>query len=240
MSGSACLALRQARRPAQEPAKFLCRAKHGHSPGRITKPAANTAVCCPKAPAPEFADDKPSAGLEHAGHFGNRSFGISNEAKHGHRKDKVESRVFERQCFCLPLNETVAEWPRFRSAVARQRSSQGLHRAPLRLRHVEQVPMQALPSPQPTSSSRFAGNRTSKFEEELLLQRIGNLAETARSPPGVGSGQPFCRLRSAHEAVRMAVPLVLIAGLVIPQRQVHRSDVRPLRRFRRASLRARG
>ena len=40
-----------------ETAKFLCRAKHGHAPGRITKPTADTAVCCPKAPAPEFAND---------------------------------------------------------------------------------------------------------------------------------------------------------------------------------------
>jgi hypothetical protein len=62
-------------------------------------------VCCPKAPAPEFADDKPSSGLQNAGHFHNHSFGISNETKRGHRKDEVECCLLEWQSLRKSLNK---------------------------------------------------------------------------------------------------------------------------------------
>ena len=67
--------------------KFRRRPKHCRSPGRIAKPAANAVVGGPQAPPPEFADHKSPAGLQDAGHFHKRSFGILNETKHGHRND---------------------------------------------------------------------------------------------------------------------------------------------------------
>ncbi len=88
-----------------KPAKFRRRAERGGAPRRIAKPAANATVCGPLAPPPEFTDDKPPAGFQDARHFCDGSLGISNEAKHGHRKNAVKSRVIERQSFCLPLNE---------------------------------------------------------------------------------------------------------------------------------------
>jgi len=90
---------------ACEPAKFHRRTEPGRAPIRITKPATNATVHGPQTPPPELADDEPSSGPQHAGHFCDRSLAISNEAKHGHRKDTVESRVIERQSFRLPLNE---------------------------------------------------------------------------------------------------------------------------------------
>jgi hypothetical protein len=93
MGGSACLDYVKLG-GTRKLAKFQCRAKHGHAPGWITT-AANTAVCCPKAPAPEFADDKPTSGLQNAGHFPNHSLGIWNEAKGGHRQDKIKCCLFK-------------------------------------------------------------------------------------------------------------------------------------------------
>lgn len=43
----------------------------------------------------------------------------------------------------------------------------------------------------------FIDNWAEKLEEELLFQRIGDLAKAVRSPLGVGLDQPFCRLRCA-------------------------------------------
>jgi len=89
----------------RETAKVLGCAEHRRFPSRITKPTANTAVRGPQAPSSEFADDKPPSGLQNAGHFHNRSFGISNEAKRGHRKDKVKFCIFEWQSFRLSFDK---------------------------------------------------------------------------------------------------------------------------------------
>ena len=124
-------------------------------------------------------------------------FGISNEAKRGHRKDKVKFCILERQSFRLSFDKMQLSaldfGPLSRSRDHRRvcieprydRTTPGKFR---RKRCIAAADVQ----------HSLAGNRTSKFEEELLLQRIGNFAKTARSPSRVGSGQTFSQLRAAH------------------------------------------
>ena len=184
-----------------KPPKFHRRAKHGRAPSRMTEPATNAAVHGPPAPPSEFADDEPSSGPQHAGHFRDRLLHISNEAKHGHRKDEVKSRIVEWQPFGLSLNEIQLSTLDFGPP-----SRDGDHlwgsidpccycTAPRKCRCQRSIAAANVQQP-------LAGNRTKKFEEESPLQRIGNLAKTARSPPGVGLGQPFCQLWSGHGAAR--------------------------------------
>src|SRR3972149_7613192 len=90
---------------ACKPVKFRRRAEHGGVPSRITEPATNAAVRGPQTPPPQFADDKPAAGLQHASHFYDGPVGIANEAKHSHRNDTVENCIVEWQPLGLSLNE---------------------------------------------------------------------------------------------------------------------------------------
>jgi hypothetical protein len=185
----------------------------------MTEPATNATAHGPQTPPPQFTDDKPSSGPQHARHFHNRSLGISNEAKYGHRKDKVESCVIERQPFCLPLNEPYLSGLAFGTPLRRgdhcwicvesryDCSTAGEFRCK---RTVAAADIQQY----------LVGDRAEKLEEQPLLQRIGNLAKPARSPPGVGLGQSLCRLHTAHEAFRMAVLAGCDRTAVIPQRQV--------------------
>jgi hypothetical protein len=148
--------------------EFQCSAKEDAAPGWITKPALNAAVYSPKAPAPEFADYKPSSRLEHAGHFHNRSLAISNEAKRGHRKDKVK--------FC------ILEWQPFRPSFDKMQLS-ALNFGPLS-RSSDHSRICIEPNHDRTTPGKFrckrciaaadveqslAGNRTGQFEEELPL-----------------------------------------------------------------------
>ncbi len=187
----------------REIAKFVSCPKHRGTPSCITKPTANTAVRGPQAPVPEFANHKTPAGPQHAGHFRDRSLGVVNEAKHGHRNDTVESRAIEWQFFGSPLNELhwsgldldspLRGGDHFRVCIEPRYDCTTPDKLQCK-RSIAAADVQQSP----------AGNRTNNFEEELPLQCIGNFAKTAPAPPGVGSGQPLSQLRAAHEAIRSA------------------------------------
>jgi hypothetical protein len=145
------------------------------------------------------------AGLQHAGHFHNCSVGISNEAKGGHRKDEIKCCIAERQALCQSLDRMQlcaldfaplsrgGDHCRICIECRYKRTKPGKFRCK---RGIAAADVQ----------EPLAGNWTSKFGEELLLQRIGNIAKTARSPSRVGSGQSFFPLGAAHETIRLATP----------------------------------
>ena len=74
----------------------------------MPQPAAHAPLRGPKAPASEFADDKPSFGLEHAGDFRHRVLSVLNKAEDGHRHHNIESCVIEGQALGVALYELNA------------------------------------------------------------------------------------------------------------------------------------
>lgn len=174
-----------------QPAKFRRRAEHGRAPCRIAQPAAKAAAGGPEAPAPEFADHKPPAGLQDASHFRKRSFGISNEAKHGHRNDTVENCIVEWQPRGLSLSEMQLSPLDFGATPCgsdhRRISVESCYDCSVPSQFGGKCSVAAADIQQ-----RFVRNRANEFEKKLLLQPISNLAKAARSPMGIRLGKPFC------------------------------------------------
>lgn len=87
----------------------VCRRPELHcAPGRMLHPAAYAPVRGPEAPASEFADNKPSFGLEHASDFRYRVLSVLNKTEDGHRHHNFESCVIEWQALGVALYELNA------------------------------------------------------------------------------------------------------------------------------------
>lgn len=175
----------------------------------MTEPAANTSVCSPPAPSSKFADDKTSAGFKHAGHFCHCALGILNKAKHSHRKNTVEALVIEWQSLRLSLDERQLSILDFRSPVRggnhhgvciETRDDSATSRKLRRQLSVTAANIQQC----------LAGDRAKQLKEQLLLQRVGDLAEPTRSPLGVGSSQFSCCVHQAIPTNR--APMQMVAG----------------------------
>ncbi len=165
-----------------EPTEFRCGAKEDYAPGWITKPAANAAGSSPKTPAPEFADYEPPSRPERAGHFHHRLLRVSNEAKRGHRDDNVKCCIVEGQSFRFSLDKMQPSSLDFAPGSGSSEHDgicidcRYACTTPSKFRCNRRIAATDVQEP-------LTGNWADQLEEELPLERVGNLAKAGRSPP---------------------------------------------------------